>query len=433
MTFAEAAEYLLMRPRFAMAGNVALNPGLERISGVLAAMGDPHKAYPVVHIAGTNGKGSTASFLAAIHTAYGKRVGLHTSPHLFHLAERLRIDGQPASEDWIAARVARYRAVFDLYDVSFFEALVALSLLYFAEEAVDVAVVEVGLGGRLDATNIVSPVLAIITSIGLDHTQILGNSIRDIAREKAGIIKPGVPVFSGVVQTDATAVIEEIAQLRGAMMTSVDTAVTWQSAVEGPAVTHINAATQSQQYRDLYVSLPGEHQARNALLALMAAEFLLPAGARRDKAIARGLAETPALSGLRGRMEVVAEEPLVVLDVGHNTEGLTAALKHMSRAVVEQKGQLFVMFGTMRDKHVVQMAKQLAAIGAFVFAPPIPSDRALPPNELAQILRSQNVAHACVESVEKGLSRFYEEATSKDGLLIVGSHFLVAQYNRANR
>ncbi len=433
MKFAEAADYLLRRPRFAVAGKAAYEPGLDRISGVLAAMGNPHEDYPIVHIAGTNGKGSTASFLAAILTAYGKRVGLHTSPHLMHMAERLRIDGRPADESWIAARVARYRAVFDLHQVSFFEAMVALSLLYFAEQAVDLAVVEVGLGGRLDATNIVSPVLAIITSIGLDHTQILGNSIRDIAREKAGIIKQGVPVFSGVVQADAASEIKKSAVLHASTMTAVDDAVAWHAVDGRSAVTHINAVTQSQQYSNLYVSLPGEHQARNALLALMAAEFLLPAGGRRNQAIMRGLAETPALSGLRGRMEVVAEEPLVVLDVGHNTEGLTAALKHMSRAAGENEGQLFVMFGTMRDKDVEQMAKQLAAIGALVFAPPIQSDRALPPKELAQLLRSQNVACTCVESVEKGLSRFYEQATSKDGLLIVGSHFLVAQYNRANR
>lgn len=428
MTYPEAADYLLARPRFAVAGDAAYAPGLQRIEGVLEAMGRPHAACPLVHIAGTNGKGSTASFLAAIFTAYGRRTGLHTSPHLHHLAERLRIDGQPASEAWIASRVAKYREVFSLHQVSFFEAMVALSLLYFAEEGAEVAVVEVGLGGRLDATNIVSPELAIITSIGLDHTQILGNSIRDIAREKAGIIKPGIPVFTGVTQPEAMQEIRQMAAQQEAEVCALADTVTWTPVDKSLAGMRINAAARHGSYSDLQISLPGEHQARNALLALMAAEFMLPAGARRHAAITRGLAETPLLSGLRGRMEVVNTEPLVVLDVGHNAEGLAAALKHMSNAVIENEGKLFVMFGTMRDKDTVKMAKQLAAIGAFVFAPPIHSDRALPPTELAHILRSQGIACKCVESVEKGLSRFYEVATSKDGLLIVGSHFLVAQY-----
>ncbi|MEM8484729.1 MAG: Mur ligase family protein [Bacteroidota bacterium] len=429
MTYPEAANYLLERPRFAVEGSAAYAPGLQRIEGVLEAMGRPQAACPLVHIAGTNGKGSTASFLAAIFTAYGKRTGLHTSPHLHHLAERLRIDGQPAPETWIASRIAKYNAVFSLYHVSFFEAMVALSLLYFAEEGAEVAVVEVGLGGRLDATNIVSPELAIITSIGLDHTQILGNSIRDIAREKAGIIKDGIPVFTGVTQPDASAEIQQIAAQRAAPVYAIEDVVTWAPVQDSLDGTRINAITNEDQYSDLQLGLRGEHQARNALLALMATEYMLPAGSRRHAAITRGLAETALLSGLRGRMEVVNKEPLVVLDVGHNAEGLAAALKHMSNAVIENEGQLFVMFGTMRDKDTVQMAKQLAAIGAFVFTPPIHSDRALPPTELAQILRSHDIACTCVESVEKGLSRFYEVATSKDGLLIVGSHFLVAQYN----
>ncbi len=433
MTYSEAEDYLLARPRFAVAGSEAYAPGLQRIDAVLEAMGRPQDAYPVVHIAGTNGKGSTASFLSAILTAYGKRTGLHTSPHLHHLAERLRIDGQPAPEAWIASRVAKYQEVFSLHTVSFFEAMVALSFLYFAEEGVDIAIVEVGLGGRLDATNIVSPELAIITSIGMDHTQILGNSIRDIAREKAGIIKPRIPVISGVEQQDAVEEIQQAAFKKEAMFCALDEAVAWSVVGESCDKTTIKAATASQKFELLTIGLPGKHQCRNALLALLAAEKLFAGEDDLGEFVSEGLEHVATLSGLKGRMEIVKKEPLVVLDVGHNIDGLQAAITFMLNVVLRRQGHLFVMFGTMRDKDIVQMAEQLAAIGAYVFTPPIHSDRALPPTELAQILRSNNVACECVASVEKGLSRFYEVATNKDGLLVVGSHFLVAQYNWANR
>ena len=428
MTYPEAEAYLNTLPRFAIKGAAAYAPGLDRISAVLEAMGQPHTRYPIVHIAGTNGKGSTASFLAAIATASGKKTGLHTSPHLYHVAERMRVNGKPAPETWMAAAVQQYREVFTAARVSFFEATVALSLLYFASQAVDLAIVEVGLGGRLDATNIVSPELVIITAIGLDHTQILGNSIREITREKAGIIKAGVPVLTGVTRQDALQEIKMAAAQKAAPLTWLDDAIDWSVIKTSPAGVIINAVTAHREYTRLKVGLPGRHQSRNALLALLAAEILFADQEEGASFISAGLAQVVALSGLRGRLEVVQQEPLIILDVGHNHDGLHAALASMSELLMERQGQLFVMFGTMNDKNVREMAKQLADAGARVFAPPIYAERALPSNELVQMLRTQNINATRVSSFENGLSRFHEEATNRDGLLIVGSHLLAAQY-----
>ncbi len=447
MTFAEAEQYLYALPRFAAAGDAAYAPGLSRIEAVLAAMGNPHEAYPVVHIAGTNGKGSTASFLAAIGAASGRKTGLHTSPHLSYVGERMRINGEPVSREWIANNVAQFRAVFDDIGLSFFEATVALSFLYFADQQVDLAVVEVGLGGRLDATNIVSPEVAIITSIGLDHTHILGNSIRDITREKAGIIKQGVPVIAGVDQMEAKEVIRQIAAENEAEVIDLDDVADWKAVMESTGEMALEVSTNRQRYSNLTVGLSGQHQVRNALLALLAAELVFGDDLGLEQSISLGLSGVKALAGLRGRMEIVRKEPLVILDVGHNTEGLKAALTTVSSLRRDLEGQLFLLFGTMRDKDTAEMAKLISDTEARVFTAPLFSDpapedskkyqrvskrtessRAMPPEETAQMLRSFAVHATSVSSFEDGLSRFYEESTHKDILLVVGSHYLVSQF-----
>ena len=447
MTYAEAEQYLYALPRFAAAGEAAYAPGLSRIEAVLAAMGNPHEAYPIVHVAGTNGKGSTASFLAAIATASGRKAGLHTSPHLSYVGERMRINGEPVERTWIADTVGQYRTVFDEVGVSFFEAAVALSLLYFADQQVDLAIVEVGLGGRLDATNIVSPVAAIITSIGLDHTHILGNSIRDITREKAGIIKRGVPVIAGVEQDEAKEVIGQIAAEKEAKVIDLDDVVAWHAVMESSGDMALEVSTSHRTYDKLTIGLPGQHQVRNALLALLAAENVFGDDLRLEHSVTSGLSGVKTLAGLRGRMEIVRKEPLVILDVGHNTEGLKAALTTVSSLRRDLEGQLFLLFGTMRDKDIAEMAKLISDTEARVFTAPLFSDhapednkkyqrvskrtessRAMPPEETAQMLRSLAIKATSVSSFEDGLSRFYEESTAKDILLVVGSHYLVSQF-----
>ncbi|MDX1429594.1 MAG: Mur ligase family protein, partial [Rhodothermales bacterium] len=213
--YAEAVKLLLALPRFTDKGASAYRPGLERIRSLLGAMGGPERDYPIVHIAGSNGKGTVASVVASILAASGLRTGLHTSPHILEIGERMRVDGTAANRDWLAANVLRYRGEMDRIKPSFFEMTVALSLLHFSEMKVDAAVVEVGLGGRLDATNAVTPILSVITNIGRDHADILGETVEQIATEKAGIIKAGVPIVTGV-SGPAERVIKTVAAERGA-------------------------------------------------------------------------------------------------------------------------------------------------------------------------------------------------------------------------
>ncbi len=391
------------------------------------AMGRPHEAFESVHIAGTNGKGSTASLLAAIATASGRRVGLHTSPHLFHLRERLRLDGVPAPETWIADAVARYRAVLDAVRPSFFEVMTALSFLYFAEENVDLAVVEVGMGGRLDATNVLRPRLSLITNIALDHTDVLGETLEAIAREKAGIIKPGVPVLTAVEQPVVVEVIAAVAEARRAPYHRLQDAVQVSAARSSLDGLTVWVRTPVRRYETLAVGLPGLHQQTNALLALRAAEVLFEDLQRDAAPIYEGLWAVRRLAGLRGRLEVVQTHPLVVADVAHNPPSLKAALAFVQAHRPDRRGRLYVLLGAMRDKDAAGMARALAEAHAIVSPLHLDGERALPVDELAALLHAHGVGVVGVGSLEEGWERFHRDATPDDVLLITGSHQVVAQ------
>ena len=389
----------------------------------MEAMGHPHEAFASVHVAGTNGKGSTASMLAAIATASGRRVGLHTSPHLVHLSERLRLDGLPASEAWIADAVARFRTVMDEVQPSFFEALTALSFLYFAEENVNLAVVEVGLGGRLDATNVLVPRLSLITNIDLEHTDVLGETVEAIAREKAGIVKPGVPVLTGVEQPEVMAVIRAIAAGKQAPFHHLQADVQVLDAASSLSGLTLGVRTTRRSYEALEVGLPGHHQQANALLALRAAELLFDDADAGP--IYTGLREVRRLAGLRGRLDVLQDQPLVVADVAHNLPSLTATLAFVQAQ--RPQGRLYVLLGLMRDKDVDGMARALAEAQATVYPLQPDSDRALPAAALAATLRAQGVS--VVEGGGRAGSRawFRRVASADDVFLITGSHQIVAQ------
>lgn len=428
-------DYLLSLPSFAHVGGAAYRPGLERMEALLDAMGRPERAYPSVHVAGTNGKGSTASMIAAIATAAGLRVGLHTSPHLFDLAERLRVDGVPAPHAWLAAAVARYRPVLDEVRPSFFEATTALSLLYFAEEDVDLAVVEVGLGGRLDATNVLTPLLSVITNIGLEHTEFLGETLPAIAREKAGIIKPGVPVLTTTTQPEVQAVIGERAGACGAPWHDVLAETALQGLTPRLDGLELSIETPLRRYPNLFVGLPGAHQAHNASLAVRVAELLPerlaadPASAARGidpEAVRAGLRGVRALAGLRGRLDVLRQEPLLVADVAHNAEGLATALAFV-RAHRPQPAGLYVLLGLMRDKDLERMATSLQAAGAVVMPVGLDGERALPAMELGARLSSYGVAVGENTSVQEGLAHLLQIAGPGDAVLLTGSHQVVAQ------
>ena len=424
---------LLALPRFADRGGAAYRPGLDRVRALLAALGDPHTAYPAVHVAGTNGKGSTASLAAAVAGAAGLRVGLHTSPHLVTLRERMRVDGRPAPAAWLDDAVERWGDAVEAASPSFFEATVALSLLYFAERDVDLAVVEVGLGGRLDATNVLAPLVAVVTHVGLDHTDLLGGTTTAIAREKAGIAKPGVPFLHAVVDPDARPALEAEAQGRGGVVEAVrETCRAVAAPPGGPA--RVRLATPERDYGVVALGLPGPHQAWNAALAVRAVErtglVTLDAGSVRA-----GLGEVAVRSGLRGRGEPWAADPRVSLDVAHNADGWRAALDAVA---VPPDGRLWVLAGVLADKDAAALGALLAPAGGAGTGPPprpalgpvlavgLDGDRALSAGALAAALRAGGAAAEPVASVADGLREFRGGAGPADRLLVTGSHQTVA-------
>lgn len=421
MTYADAERLLLALPRFADAGAAAYRPGLDRMRALLAAVGDPQAAAPTIHVAGTNGKGSTASLAAAVAQAAGRRVGLHTSPHLLSLRERMRVDGVPASEAWVADAVGRMQAALEEVGPSFFEATVALSLLYFAEQAVDLAVVEVGLGGRLDATNAVEPVASVVTHVGLDHTDLLGETLAEIAREKAGIAKRGVPLLHAVTDEAARAALEAEARRRSAEVEDVRASCR----VEIVAPSRLRLATPQRDYGEVGLGLPGAHQAWNAALAVRAVEVAVheSGGALGADAVGRGLQEVVGRSGLRGRGERWARDPRVVLDVAHNPDGWRAALGALE---VPPSGRLWALTGVMADKEAAALGRLLAEVGAAVWAASLPGGRALSAAALADVLRQQGADVVGLGTPADAFAAFGAHAGPEDRLLVTGSHLTVA-------
>jgi dihydrofolate synthase/folylpolyglutamate synthase len=425
MPRSDALDYLLGIPQFANVADDARKPGLERMHALMDAMDDPHEALHAIHVAGTNGKGSVSSMIAAIATAAGLRTGLHTSPHLTHVTQRMCIDGTPAPTDWLADTIDDFRPVFDRLEPSFFEMTVALTFRYFAEQDVDLAVVEVGLGGRLDSTNVLHPALAVITNIDLDHTDLLGDSLGEIAREKAGIIKAQAPALSGVTQDEARAAIAEAANDQGVPLHELRDEVAWRAPHADLAGSTLDVETPLRRYDRLRVSLPGTHQQGNAVLALRAAELVVPAVQANPAPVHEGLRDVRRYTGFRGRLEVLQEQPLVVLDVAHNPSGIAASLQTVGPAVDRRGGTLYVCLNAVRGKGLPDVADRLAEHGAQVIPIPIDTKRALPPAEIADTLRARGVAVREPRSLRQALIDYQHFAQAGDGLLLTGSHKMV--------
>ncbi len=482
MTHPEALAVLLDLPRWTDAGAAAYKPGLDRMRALLAAMGSPHLQYPALHVGGTNGKGSTASFTAAVLTASGRRVGLHTSPHLVALEERMRVDGVPASPHWLADAVGRFEGAFREVGPSFFEATTALAFLHFAEQRVDVAVVEVGLGGRLDATNVLTPLAGAVTNVGLDHTDILGTTVAAIAREKAGIAKPGVP-FLTTATGEAAEVLEAEAVRRGARFflvgwgdaegEGVDLAGDplpggqqhaglppptpfrdaglrlfgglrtgsvqeggWEAATSTGASSptppvppsphpYSNVHTSTRPDVHTQLGLPGEHQRLNALLAVRLARYAAPD--LTDEAIATGLQDVARLSGLRGRGEGWPGDPRVTLDVAHNADGWRVAV---AAARPEAGGRLYALVGVMADKDADRLAATLAAADAVALPVGLPGERALSRDGLVHALKNRGVPVVNGPGgtdAAAALAWFRAHGTNRDRLLVTGSHVTVSE------
>ena len=407
MTYSEAIEYLYSsRPPFHQVGAEAYKPGLENTLRLMAQVGNPHLHLKAIHVAGTNGKGSTSHLIAAALQAAGYKVGLFTSPHLVSLTERIRINGQPIPEDEVAAFVTQHKAFLDELQPSFFETMTAMGFAYFVQEEVDIAVVEVGLGGRLDSTNVLTPILSVITNIGLDHTEFLGNTLTKIAKEKAGIIKAGVPVVIGESHPQTMNVFLAKAQECGSEIYFADQC-------EYLRRTRLQVAPECE-LKGLYQ----EHNLQTAFVALRAMyNIQCPIS---NKSISYGFAHVCSMTGLRGRWETLCEKPLTICDTGHNSHGL----QYVARQLKELTNpQVWIVFGMVNDKDT-DIVMRLMPQGEryhYIFTRPN-TQRARSAQEMLDLWGKEGIA---IEDPETALTYAQTHATEEDAIFVGGSNYLV--------
>jgi dihydrofolate synthase / folylpolyglutamate synthase len=399
--------------------------GLQNITHLVDFLDHPERRYPCIHIAGTNGKGSTAAMLASILTASGYRTGLYTSPHLIDFTERIRIDGVKIRTEDVIRYTKQLKPLIEKHKATFFEATTAIAFQYFADQKIDVAVIETGLGGRLDATNIVNPILSIITNIGKDHTEHLGNSLSEIAYEKGGIIKYKTPCITGASET--LGVFKEIAKNNRSPLIYVEKKSSIEIQDNSLQGLKVNLATNNNKYNDLIVSLSGEHQGRNLQVAILAAEYLITKGSFSrisKKTIHEGLNAIQKFTGLRGRLDAIKTSPLIIADVAHNPDGI----KRLCSALQKMFTNKFVIiFGVMRDKHYVDMMNKLASIGRFFIVVRPDNPRALDVNVIVNILHNRKIRSISAQNVSAGIKLGISEIRQNEPILVTGSHYVVGE------
>ena len=424
----DALQRLFDLPAFATSGSVALKPGLDRMRALMKGMGSPEGGREIILVAGTNGKGSVASMIAAMSTASGIRTGLHTSPHLLHVGERMRVDGAAAPTEWLAGQIERLGTLFGEIQPSFFEATVALSMLWFAEHDASRWVIEVGLGGRLDATNALDPNVSVITSIGMDHEALLGPTLADIAREKAGIARPDRPLVVGSLPDEAMQAVRSQAEKVGAHLIRSGASRSLRTEESGVWTLPGHHRT----LRDVSLPLGGAHQADNALLALDTTDILAEMSNStplEEDFLRLGLEQVHRLSGLRGRQEWVT--PWCMVDVGHNPDALSTTFQAFSAAM--QRYPLAqsprVVLGFVQDKDVESVGRLLVDLGQQrsldVHAVDMPGPRGLSASQTGRRLRAGGWGGQLNEGPwQDALS------SSRDSgplTLVAGSHILAAQ------
>lgn len=403
MTYSEAIEYLYnARPPFHQVGAAAYKPGLENTLRLMAHVGNPHMQLRAIHVAGTNGKGSTSHLIAAALQAAGYKVGLFTSPHLVSLTERIRINGAPIPEIEVADFIEQNKDFLDTLQPSFFETMTALAFAYFVREKVDIAVVEVGLGGRLDSTNVLTPILSVITNIGLDHTEFLGNTLNKIAGEKAGIIKPNIPVVIGESHPQTMNVFLAKTQECGSEIYFADQC-------EYLRRTRLRVAPECE--------LKGNYQEHNLQTAFVALRAIrIP-----NAAIREGFAHVCAMTGLRGRWETLSENPLIICDTGHNSHGI----QYVARQLKELTNpQIWIVFGMVNDKDT-DVVMRLLPQGEkyhYIFTKPN-TQRARSAQEMLALWGKEAIA---IEDPKEAIAYAEEHAAPEDAIFIGGSNYLVS-------
>jgi dihydrofolate synthase/folylpolyglutamate synthase len=419
LTYSESLLQLLQLERFGM------KFGLEGISRLLKHFSDPHRKFLSVHVAGTNGKGSVASMLASMSTSTGLKTGLYTSPHLIRFEERIRINGRPIPRTAVAALTSSLVRHFRKGQPTFFEATTALAFKYFADEKVDIVIVETGLGGRLDSTNVIRPLASVITNVEKEHTEILGESYREIAREKSGIIKRGKPCITGARNKEALRVIRRTCGERSSPLTiATDHVITVHSAtMEGSL---IDFRSRMCAYKDLKLSLAGSFQYDNLAVALATVAVLNGRGELKvdEGAIRDGLGNVQKFAGLTGRLSIVHEKPRIIADVAHNPDAVRNLCEGVKRLRIKNP---VVVFGVLRDKDYIEMVRTLAGIAKNVVAVAPRSDRARSASDVAAAFEKEGSSVCAALSVEEGIKLASDLAGKGGTVLLTGSHFVVGE------
>lgn len=429
MTYDETIQYLFnSAPLFQHVGGAAYKEGLSTTHILDAHFNHPHNQYKTIHIAGTNGKGSCAHTIAAILQHTGLKVGLYTSPHLVDFRERIRINGEMMPQQYVIDFVEKERSFFEPLHPSFFELTTALAFKYFAEQHVDVAVIEVGLGGRLDCTNIISPILSVITNISFDHTQFLGNTLAQIASEKAGIIKHKVPVIIGECNAETRSVFEHKAhEVEAPILFAEDNKEVLSSEFSdlyGHKLRHYT----TRSFGDIYGELTGECQIKNANTILCALHSLSKIFSVTHEDITYAFEHVCEMTGLRGRWQILQEHPTIICDTGHNTGGWQY-LAHQLAQIATSGNKLHIVFGMASDKDIERVMSTLPHEACYYWTK-ASVKRATSEQTIANIATKYDLHGKTYSNVAKAYEAAVNNASTNDYIYVGGSSFIVADLLR---
>jgi dihydrofolate synthase / folylpolyglutamate synthase len=428
MTYQQTLAYLYHQlPMFHRIGAAAYKADLGNTLALCKLLGNPEKDFRSIHIAGTNGKGSASHFLASVLQEAGYKTGLFTSPHLKDFRERIKVNGRMIRKKEVTAFVQQHQSGFNSIQPSFFEWTFALAAWYFAKEKVDIAVIETGMGGRLDSTNVVAPVITIITNIGLDHTQFLGTTLAQIAGEKAGIIKPGIPVIIGETQVETAPVFEAFSQKNRCKITYADQQISLQQSYytrhRPPLLIAEYHSLKNNSYK-ITSPLSGKYQLKNLATVLSTIEQLQQIGMQIPKEfINSGIRNVVKNTGLLGRWQTLARQPLTIADIGHNPDGISEVLEQIA---LTPHQKLHFVLGVVSDKDVRSMFSKLPKNASYYFCKAnIP--RGLDAGELAQVAKEFSLQGNVYSSVKEALKAAQLAATTDDLVMVGGSAFVVAE------
>jgi dihydrofolate synthase / folylpolyglutamate synthase len=425
MTYEQTLHYLYEKlPLYSSIGIRAYKADLDNTLALCKHLGDPQNKIKTIHIAGTNGKGSTSHMLATVFQQCGYKTGLYTSPHLKDFRERIKINGEMIPRDFVTAFVEKTKTFSEEIEPSFFELTFVMALEYFVHQNVDIAVIETGLGGRLDSTNVITPVLSVITNIGFDHMDILGDSLSKIAYEKAGIIKPGIPVVIGELIPETKIIFQEKARETNSAIFFAEERFTINSLKPRNETLQVEVLDiNKRQNRNYTLDLTGLYQARNLLTVLTAIDLLKNIFSLEEKTIQKALSNVKSFTGLHGRWEVIRRRPLVVLDVAHNVDGIHQLVNQINNS---QYKKLHIVFGIVKDKEIKKVLQQLPLEAEYYFTRAhIP--RALPENELLERAAEFHLKGSSYSEVNIALKAAMDAASEEDMIIVCGSIFVVGE------